>query len=111
MAASEERMVPVPYSPLMTSTPRTPMASEARASPARDWLVGSKPWYHAREWCSAPWVDRNVTSSVPTAVTSRVHRVERNETSLVHSARMVWRSPARHGPDWAPVPAVATRRL
>ncbi len=42
-AASEERMVPVPYSPVTASTPNTPMASVPRARPVNAWLVGSKP--------------------------------------------------------------------
>ena len=44
VAASDERMVPLPYSPVMDSTPRTPMTSEPSASPASAALVGSKPW-------------------------------------------------------------------
>ena len=51
MAARDERIVPVPYSPLMASTPRTPMAREATASPASDWFVGSNPWYQPLGWC------------------------------------------------------------
>ena len=49
MAARDERIVPEPYSPLMASTPSTPRASEPMARPARDWLVGSNPWYHPAE--------------------------------------------------------------
>ena len=43
MAASEERIVPDPYSPVMASTPSTPMASEPTSRPLRDWAVGSNP--------------------------------------------------------------------
>ncbi len=99
MAAREDRIVPEPYSPLMASTPSTPMASDPMARPASDWLVGSNPWYHPAGWWSAPRVASQVTRNVPTAVTSRVQRVERNEASLVHSARMAWGSPARQGPE------------
>jgi hypothetical protein len=42
-AASEERIIPVLYSPVITSTPRTPIASWARKTPRRLTSVGSKP--------------------------------------------------------------------
>ncbi len=78
-----------------TSTPRTPMASEPRASPARDWLVGSKPWYQPARMVRALRAARKVTSRVPTTVTSRVHLVERSERAW--STRPGWpgASPAR----------------
>ena len=50
MAASEARMVPLPYSLVMQSTESTAMTSEEKASPPRAWLVGSKPWYQLRGW-------------------------------------------------------------
>ena len=44
VAVSDERMVPLPYSPVIANTPRIPMTSEPSASPASAWFVGSKPW-------------------------------------------------------------------
>ena len=87
---------PVPYSPLMARTPRTPRAREPSARPARDWLVGIEPLVPRRgDGAGRCGSTGRSTSSVPTTVMSSVHSVERSETSLVHSARMVWRSPAR----------------
>src|SRR5580704_18394678 len=96
-AASDERMVPDPYSPEMARTPRTPSASDPMASPAMAWLVGSqpKPWYHWRGWCAAPLVDRKVTSMVPSTVMPSSNFVERREASLLTSAATAWRKPTR----------------
>ena len=38
---SDERIIPVPYSPLITRTPRTPIASSAKLSPDRLTAMGS----------------------------------------------------------------------
>ena len=63
-------MVPVPYSPVTDSTPKTPMANVPRASPAMAWLVGSKPWNHWGLWWPTPWVARTVTPIVPWVTTA-----------------------------------------
>ncbi len=44
VAAREERMVPLPYSPLIDNTLRIPMTSDAKANPASEVFVGSKFW-------------------------------------------------------------------
>ena len=64
-AASDERIVPEPYSPVTDRTPNTPMASEPRARPARDWLVGSKPWTSGPRGGAAPSVDRKRHDQCP----------------------------------------------
>ena len=69
------------------------MASAPTRSPDIDWFVGSKPWYQLGSWWAELCVLRAVTASVPTKVTSKVHRVERIEKSFAHSARHACRSP------------------
>ena len=44
VAANDDWMVPLPYSPVIDRTPRTPMTRDPRASPASATSVGSKPW-------------------------------------------------------------------
>ena len=96
VAAREERMVPLPYSPVMERTPRMPTTREARASPASAVLVGSKPWAAVSPgWWRAPWVARKVTAMAPTTVIRRAHFVERRVSSLAHSALTACRRPAR----------------
>ena len=85
VAASVDRMVPLLYSAVMANTPSTPMVSEPRARPVREWLVGSKP-------IDGPWrctllVASTVTPRLPKTVARSVQVVERSERSLNHSAR------------------------
>ena len=56
--------------------------------PAKDWLVGSKPWYQSGLLCRALLVEMIVTTVIPATVISRVHRVERRVAILTASARM-----------------------
>ena len=87
------RMVPVPYSALMTRTPRTPKMSWPRKMPIRLRRVGSS------------MISEGLTVPVPSAhkpttaspVATRVHIVERTDHSLVHSAAMALRRPTRPG--------------
>src|SRR5580692_3736130 len=95
MAARDERMVPVPYSPVMTMIPRIPMTSEPMPRPAIDWLVGSKPWYQPAVWWVALWAEYAQTRRVPTTVARSAHPVERRVATLAHSAPRAWRRPAR----------------
>src|SRR5579875_617705 len=100
MAVSVARMVPVPYSALTTSAPRTPMASWPRKNPVRLWRVGSKVSLSGRSvlvdhvWAVVA-VARTPMPITATAVTARLQPVERTDHSLVHSARAAWRRAAR----------------
>ena len=82
-------MVPVLYSALTTRTPRTPIASCAKRSPARLERVGSKLTCSASVRLDQRAACAEVTialSPTPTnAVTSNVQTVERTDLSFVHS--------------------------
>jgi hypothetical protein len=86
---SEARIIPVLYSPLISSTPRTPIASCANSMPFR--LVeiglklarsaGLKVWY---------WLAETPENSAPmpiesTTAASSVQTVERSDRNLIHS--------------------------
>ena len=51
-AAKVERIIPVEYSLVTTSTPRTPMASWASSTPLRLVKTGSKPAVVAPDWAA-----------------------------------------------------------
>ena len=87
------RMVPVPYSALMTSTPRTPKMSCPRKTPIRLRRVGSSMM---SEGLTVP-VPSAHKPTTATAVPTSVHVVERTDQSLVHSAAMARRRPTRPG--------------
>ena len=87
------RMVPVPYSALMTSTPRTPKMSWPRKTPIRLRRVGSSMM---SEGLTVP-VPSAHKPTTATAVPTSVHVVERTDQSLVHSAAMARRRPTRPG--------------
>jgi len=83
------RIIPVAYSPVITSTPRTPMASCERLTPAS---AMSRGWRPARSlglmWLQCDAVTAAKIAGRPmvrmTATTSD-QRVERSEWSFVHS--------------------------
>src|SRR5580658_9590187 len=90
-AAKLARMLPDPYSALMVSPPKTPMASCPNRRPVRLMLVGSnsalsmKP---ALRQCEASLAEaRAPTPSPATTVANRHHVVDRTECSFVHSDR------------------------
>src|SRR5438270_12405999 len=83
------RIIPVEYSPVMTSTPRTAIASWERLTPASAMSSG---WRSARSWglidpqcdevTAANRTGRAIVSRKPAASD---HRVERSECSFVLS--------------------------
>src|ERR1700758_837452 len=88
---SEDRIMPVPYSPLIVRTPSTPKAMTAKVVPARLTETGSKEarcaalnvWY---------WLALTAENSAPmpiisTSAVNRVHMVDRRERNFVHSER------------------------
>ena len=85
------RIVPVPYSALMTSTPRTPKMSWPRKMPIRLRRVGSSMM---SEGLTVPVPSAHRPTTATTVATS-VHMVERTDHSLVHSAAMARRRPTR----------------
>ena len=101
--------MPVPYSPLSSSTPSTPNATTANAVPARLTLTGLKVarWAGLKVWY---WLALTAENSAPmpiirTSATSSVHTVERSERNLVHSERSTraWVTFERRRPGGAPV--------
>ena len=83
------RMVPVPYSALITSTPSTPKMSWPRKIPIRLRRVGSS-------MTSVGLTVPVVSAQRPTtaiAVPASVQAVDRTVQSLVHSAAAAWRRP------------------
>src|ERR1700730_10478729 len=86
------RIIPVEYSPVITSTPSTPIASCERLTPARAMSSG---W---RSACSCGLIEpqcddvsapkRHGRPIVNSTATKKHQRVERSERSLVHSETM-----------------------
>ncbi len=90
-AQKVERIMPVVYSPLITSTPRTPIESWARPTPARLIRSGLST---KRNLSSTPRCGQRAAKTVQasrpmpivsSSVTKSDQRVERNERNLVHS--------------------------
>ena len=89
--AIDERIIPVLYSPVITSTPRTPIANCARNTPRRLTWVASKPMNFApgplafSMWFACTQLNSVPSPSTMTAAASRLYQVERSERSLIHS--------------------------
>ena len=90
-AKNEERIMPVEYSALMTSTPRTPMANWAKLRPT---MLASRGLKFARSAAGMPvqWLtmtaDATAASPIVKMTAARsAYRVERTERSFVHSER------------------------
>ncbi len=87
--------MPVLYSPLISSTPRTPIANCARLKPARLVVTGLNV---ARSlalnvWYSLATTEENnaLTPIISATAISRVQTVERTERNFVHSERRIRR--------------------
>ena len=81
IAASVARIIPEEYSPVITSTPRTPISSRPREMPASALLVRS---------AAASLVLTPTATAMPIApatVAVSTHQVERRLRSLIHSIR------------------------
>src|SRR5690242_18923571 len=91
IAVSEERIIPVLYSPPVSSSPSTPKATTAKMTPC--WLVVTalmaalsaqlKVWY----WLAVTAENSTPRSSISTAAASLVHELDRREGNLVNSER------------------------
>src|SRR5215470_19999322 len=88
-AVSDERIIPVPYSPPASSTPSTPTATTAKMTPSRLVVTGLKAAFCAqlKVWY---WLAVTPENSAPrpiisTTAASRVHMVDRKERNLVNS--------------------------
>src|SRR5262249_14622020 len=88
-AVSDERIIPVLYSPPVSSTPRTPKATTAKMTPFRLVVTGLKAALSAqlKVWY---WLAVTAENSAPrpvisTTAASRVHMVDRKERNLVNS--------------------------
>src|SRR5215470_4926227 len=88
-AVSDARIIPVPYSPPITSTPSTPNATTAKMTPFRLVETGLKAarcaqlkvWY----WLAVAAENSAPRPIISTTAASRVHMVDRRERSLVNS--------------------------
>jgi hypothetical protein len=91
------RMVPVPYSALITSTPSTPIASWQNKTAVRLTLVGSKLVRLASDmvaqWARVSAVANALMPIPTTTVRPSVHIVDRTVRSFVHSHRRRPESP------------------
>src|SRR5215472_2977860 len=90
-AVSDERIIPVLYSPPISSTPSTPKATTAKMTPFRLVDTGLKAAFSAqlKVWY---WLAVTPENSAPrpiisTTAASRVHMVDRRERNLVNSER------------------------
>src|SRR6516162_5042403 len=88
-AVSDDRIIPVLYSPPTGSTPSTPKATTAKMTPFRLVVTGSKAAFSAqlKVWY---WLAVTAGNSAPrpvisTTAASRVHTADRRERNLVNS--------------------------
>ena len=102
-------MVPVPYSPLITSTPRIPIVNCPKKAPARLVPVGSKlnrlPKDIDDQWARVSAVANAPMPMPTTIVRPSVHIVDRMDRSFVHSDRSSPDMPYRPGGRTLPAPA------
>ena len=93
IAASVDRIIPEEYSPVITSTPSTPIRSWPSASPASTLLVGSKD---ALSWVLTGGrvlaITRMPMAIMLATVAARIQVVERRLRSLIHSIRVTCES-------------------
>src|ERR1700745_3597429 len=90
-AVSEERIIPVLYSPLINSTPSTPKATTAKMTPFRLVVTGLKAalatavnvWY----WLAVTPENSAPRPIISATAASRVHMVDRKERNFVNSER------------------------
>src|SRR5262249_15208634 len=86
-AVSDERIIPVLYSPPVSNTPSTPKATTAKMTPFRLVVTGLKAalsaqlkvWY----WLAATPENSAPRPIISTTAASRVHMVDRKERQLV----------------------------
>jgi len=90
-AVSDERIIPVLYSPPVSSTPSTPKATTAKMTPFRLVVTGLKAalsaqlkvWY----WLAVTPENSAPRPIISTTAASRVHMVDRRERNFVNSER------------------------
>src|SRR6516162_2857910 len=88
-AVSDDRIIPVLYSPPVTSTPSTPKATTAKMTPFRLAVTGLKAAFSAQlkvwYWLAVTAENRAPRPIISTTAASRVHLVDRRERNLVNS--------------------------
>src|SRR6478752_5757081 len=82
---NDERIIPVLYSPVISSTPRTPTASWARNVPVSDVEMAVAPGSKPVDWLAMMAANIAPNPIINTTAISRVDTVERSERNLVHS--------------------------
>ena len=95
-AVSDERIIPVPYSPVTNSTPSTPMANSAKRTPPRLAPTASNAACRAGRIRSHCWLVKNpmtppsnANAPMPSAM---VIQLDRSVVSLSHSEVITRRS-------------------
>ena len=86
--ASEARIIPVPYSPLNTSTPSTPITSWAIRMPNRLTDTAVTAGWAAETRYGLPAANPAPTPTISTTVASALYQVERSPRSFAHSERI-----------------------
>src|SRR5690349_1059949 len=90
-AVSEERIIPVLYSPPVSSTPSTPKATTAKMTPFRLVVTGLKAALSAQlkvgYWPAVTAENSAPRPIISTTAASIVHMVDRRERNLVNSER------------------------
>src|SRR5664279_3692187 len=81
----EERIIPVLYSPVISSTPRTPTASWAKNVPVRDVEMAVAPGSNPVAWLAVMAANIAPRPIINTTAISSVETVDRRERNLVHS--------------------------
>src|SRR6185437_3429842 len=87
VAARVDRIVPLAYSPVISSAPNTPPARATGIMPIREVWVGSQPNEYPPRRFRSEWATRPVTKSAATTVKPRVMAVDRRVTTLAISDR------------------------
>src|SRR5664279_1707106 len=82
---SEERIMPVLYSPVISSTPRTPTASWAKKVPVSEVEIALAPGSKPVAWLAVMAANIAPRPIITTTAINRVETVDRRERNLVHS--------------------------
>src|SRR6478609_561074 len=82
---SEERIIPVLYSPVINSTPRTPTAICAKKVPVSEVEIAVAPGSNPVAWLAVMAANIAPRPIISTMAVSKVETVDRRERNLVHS--------------------------
>src|SRR5215470_16398378 len=84
-AVSDDRIIPLLYSPPVSSTPSTPRATTAKMTPARLVVTGLKAAVSVWYWLAVTAENSAPRPVISTTAASKVHMVDRKERNLVNS--------------------------